>query len=139
MIFKFENFQSFGGRDDVYYNASKKFDFETTTEKSFFQPFDIIGASVGEEDYLIFIIQNTDQESEGYKIGQLDEETNKLSEFNSIVMGKIDENWEAPEETFILAEKSADRDDNSQNNLVIAVVVGVLVVAGLLIVAYLFL
>ena len=54
-------------------------------------------------------------------------------------MGKIDENWEAPEETFILAEKSADSADNSQNNLVIAVVVGVLVVAGLLIVAYLFL
>ena len=24
MIFKFENFQSFGGRDDLYYNASKK-------------------------------------------------------------------------------------------------------------------
>ena len=54
-------------------------------------------------------------------------------------MGKIDENWEAPEEIFILAEKSADSADNSQNNLLIAVVVGVLVVAGLLIVAYLFL
>ena len=60
-------------------------------------------------------------------------------------MGKMDDNGEAPEETFVLtylgeeAEKSADRSQkNSKNNLVVAVVVVVLVVAGLLVVAYLF-
>ena len=128
MIFTFFDNTGDKGRDTYSFNKSKEFGFETTTESEFFQPYDIISLHDDNDDYLIIVIENTDQTTDGYKIGQVVKGKNDLSEFYSTVLERIDK--DNSQETFILAYSDKEVDDG-KIFLVISLLLGLtLLTAG---------
>ena len=115
---------------------AKNSNFEEHDGLNFFQPYDIVTDNIRGNDCLVIIIENTQNKLEGYKIGQLVNETNDLSEFYSSIQERFDEYGDRSEETFILTYTKVEIE---RITWVITLLSGVtLVAAGLYILAGLF-
>ena len=113
-------------RDIYCWSEIKNVNFTKATESSFFQPYDIIVECNEETSYLRIVLENTIDEINGVKIGQLKNGTNSLSEFNSAVIEKEHKFVE----TLTLGYSEEPIEDKCKIGWIIAILFGGTLLAG---------
>ena len=83
ITFEYRNSHNENGESEIWYtNKSKEFNFTKYEGKITFEPHEIGGTLYRKSDYLEFYITKT--KIEGIRIGNLTEELDKFSEFDSL-------------------------------------------------------
>ena len=111
MIFKYDN----KGNDVFCYNSSQIFNFESTSTQARYQTFDLLGANINLTDYIVIVFINLNMMIPTYKIGQLDNVTNNLTEFSIAAFERITQSTtNLPEEKFILNYEEVEEEDEEE-------------------------
>lgn len=129
--------KTFSGERDVQCvnQTVHYFNFESSNNKTKFQPYDIIANSNPIGDFIVIFLQNEHYNNDGIKIGKLINGANDPSDLNSAVIGKLAQ-WDgesSPMETFILSYSDEDESDEVEiSDLKISWVIVLLSGTGLL-------